>query len=213
MSQIIRKQIPLILTFLTGVILIVQWFIPTDLGKAIGDNLMDYGIIISSFAVMTGVLGLYINETKKVVARKGDWQYSIWMVIVVSTFILLGVPYGYNNSNYQWLYNSVLLPLNASMYGVISFYIAAAAYRVLKLRSIIAIVMLVPAMILILANTPMITPLWSGFSDLGAWIMKYNTDPVYTGIMIGVSLGTLAAGIRTLIGLEIGWLGRKEEGE
>jgi hypothetical protein len=213
MSVIIKKQIPLVIAFIIGVILVFEWFIPTDIGDAVGTGLRESGIIINSFAIMAGVIGLYLNEIRKVSRRRNDWQYSVWMLLVVSIFILIGVPFGYGSPNYQWMYNSILMPLGATMYGSISFYIAAASYRVLKFRSVQSIVLLIPAMILILGNTPMITSVWSGFTDTGGWIMTNITQPVYTGIMIGVALGTLATGLRTLLGLETGWLGRREEGE
>lgn len=213
MSVIVKKNIPLIVTFLIGIVLVFEWFIPTDLGNQVGTGIREAGIIINSFAIMAGVIGLYLNETRKIMKRRDDWPYSIWMIIVVSLYIAVGVPLGYQSDTYQWIYNSILMPLGATMYGAISFYIAAAAYRVLKFRSLQAVVLLLPAMILILGNTPMITSFWTGFVDFGSWIMSNITQPVYTGIMVGVALGTMATGVRTLLGLETGWLGRKEEGE
>lgn len=213
MSVIVKKNIPLIVTFLIGIVLVFEWFIPTDLGNQVGTGIREAGIIINSFAIMAGVIGLYLNETRKIMKRRDDWPYSIWMIIVVSLYIAVGVPLGYQSDTYQWIYNSILMPLGATMYGAISFYIAAAAYRVLKFRSLQAVVLLLPAIILILGNTPMITSFWTGFVDFGSWIMSNITQPVYTGIMVGVALGTMATGVRTLLGLETGWLGRKEEGE
>jgi hypothetical protein len=213
MSAIVKKNIPLIVTFLIGIILVFEWFIPTDIGNQVGTGIRESGIIINSFAVMAGVIGLYLNETRKIMRKRDDWPYSVWMIIVVSLYIAIGVPLGYQSDTYQWIYNSILMPLGATMYGAISFYIAAAAYRVLKFRSLQAVVLLLPAMILILGNTPMLTSFWTGFVDIGSWIMSYITQPVYTGIMVGVALGTMATGVRTLLGLETGWLGRKEEGE
>jgi hypothetical protein len=213
MSAIVKKNIPLIVTFLIGIVLVFEWFIPTDVGNRVGTGIRESGIIINSFAIMAGVIGLYLNEARKIMRRRDDWPYSVWMIVVVSLYIAVGVPLGYQSDTYQWIYNSILMPLGATMYGAISFYIAAAAYRVLKFRSLQAIVLLLPAMILILGNTPMITSFWTGFVDSGSWIMSYITQPVYTGIMVGVALGTMATGVRTLLGLETGWLGRKEEAE
>ncbi len=209
--MIVKKNIPLIVTFLIGIVLVFEWFIPTDVGNQVGTGIRESGIIINSFAIMAGVIGLYLNETRKIMSRKNDWPYSVWMIVVVSLYIAVGVPLGYQSDTYQWIYNSILMPLGATMYGAISFYIAAAAYRVLKFRSLQAVVLLLPAMILILGNTPMLTSFWTGFVDSGSWIMSYITQPVYTGIMVGVALGTMATGVRTLLGLETGWLGRKEE--
>lgn len=210
MSTVFKKTIPLVLTFLFGALLIFEWFIPTEIGTAAGIRVRDFGIIVNAFAIMAAALGLYINEIRKILKNSPERLWSIWTLVVVTIFIILGVPYGYQSNNYQYLYRSVLLPLGASMYGSISFYIAAASYRVLRLKGRQATVLLIPAVILLLANTPMITSLWTGFQTVGNWIMTNITQPGYRGIMIGTALGTLAAGIRTLIGKETGWLGRME---
>ena len=84
---------------------------------------------------------------KKIAKNSSDRLWSIWTLLVVTFFILLGVPFGYESDNYQYLYKSTLLPLGASMYGSISFYIAAASYRVLRLKGKQATVLLIPAVI------------------------------------------------------------------
>ena len=213
MSAVIKKSIPLALTFLIGLILIFEWFIPTDIGTSVGTGIRNFGIVVSAFAVMAAAVGLYLVEIRKILKNSPEKLWSIWTLIVVSVFILLGILSGSDSDNYQFIYESVLLPLGASMYGSISFYIAAASYRVLRFKGRQATVLLIPAMILILANTPMISSIWAGFQTVGNWIMTNITQPGYRGIMIGTALGTLAAGIRTLIGRETGWLGRKEADE
>lgn len=162
---------------------------------------------------MVGVVGLYGRELRNLSKKAEDWPFSVWMLIVTTLFIVVGVTFGYQDERYQWIYNSVLLPLSATMYGSISFYIAAASYRVLRFKSKEATVLLIPAAILLFANTPLITSLWEGFSTAGSWIMKHITQSSYRGIMIGTALGTLATGLRILAGRETGWLGRKEAEE
>lgn len=209
----VKKTVPLALTFIIGVILIFEWFIPTDIGTSVGTGIRNFGIVVNAFAIMAAAVGLYLGEIRKIVKNSSERLWSVWTLIVVSVFILLGVLTGYQSDNYQFIYGSILLPLGASMYGSISFYIAAASYRVLRFKGRQATVLLIPAMILILANTPIITSLYAGFQTVGNWIMTNITQPGYRGIMIGTALGTLAAGIRTLIGRETGWLGRKEVDE
>lgn len=212
-TVLIKKNLPLVLGFLIGVILVFEWFIPTDIGSSIGTGIRESGIIINSFAIMVGIVGLAITGVKKIQKQEKEWYFDAWTLVVAAIFILIGVAQGSQHDNYQWIYQSVLLPLSATMYGSISFYIAAAAYRVLRFRSKEAVILLVPAMILVLGNTPMISSVWTGFVDTGGWIMSTITQPAYRGIMIGTALGTMATAVRIIIGRETGWLGAKEEGE
>jgi len=213
MSTIIKRDVPLALTFLIGVVLIFEWFIPTGVGDTVGSAIREWGVIIGSFAIMVGAVGLYGRHARNIQRKGTDWLFSVWTIFIVSLFIVVGISLGYQNINYQWIYITIYQPLSASMYGAISFYIVASSYRVLRLKSREAAALLVPATILLLANTPLISSMWGGFSASGSWIMSVITEPAYRGIMIGTALGTLATGLRTLLGMETGWLGRKEEGE
>jgi hypothetical protein len=213
MSTVTKRTIPLALTFLIGLILIFEWFIPTEPGDMIGSAIREWGVIIASFAVMVGAVGLYGRNIKNIQKKGTDWIFSAWMIFVVSLFIIVGVTLGHQDTNYRWIYTTIYQPLSATMYGAISFYIAASSYKILRLRSKEAAVLLIPAAILLLANTPLISSTWGGFSASGSWLMSTITQPAYRGIMIGTALGTLATGIRTLMGMETGWLGRTEEGE
>ncbi|MFQ6076493.1 MAG: hypothetical protein ACE5Z5_10230 [Candidatus Bathyarchaeia archaeon] len=121
MSAVIKKNIPLAITFIIGVLLIFEWFIPTPIGDAAGSSAREWGIIINSFAIMVGVVGLYGRELRNLSKKAEDWPFSVWMLIVTTLFIVVGVTFGYQDERYQWIYNSVLLPLSATMYGSISF--------------------------------------------------------------------------------------------
>jgi len=103
MSAIVKKNIPLIVTFLIGIVLVFEWFIPTDVGNRVGTGIRESGIIINSFAIMAGVIGLYLNEARKIMRRRDDWPYSVWMIVVVSLYIAVGVPLGYQSDTYQWI--------------------------------------------------------------------------------------------------------------
>jgi len=211
MSNVVKRTVPLALTFLIGLILIFEWFIPTGPGDMIGSAIREWGVVIGSFAIMVGAVGLYGRHIKNIQKKGTDWLFSIWMILVVSLFIIVGITLGHQDTNYQWIYTTIYQPLSASMYGAISFYIAASSYKILRLRSKEAAVLLIPAAILLLANTPIISSMWGGFSVAGGWLMSVITEPAYRGIMIGTALGTLATGIRTLLVMETGWLGRTEE--
>lgn len=217
MSTIAKRNVPLAITFILTVLLIYEWFFPTDIGASMGKGIREAGIIIAAFAVMSAAVQFYLGRFKRLARREQsttkDTFYNIWMLFIATIFILLGVTYGSDHSNYEWLYNSVLLPLSATMYGNISWYIAAASYRVLRGRSLQATVLLIAGGVLLLANTPFISSLTLIPSQLGDWLMDNVVQTSYRAIVIGTSLGILANGVRTMIGVETGWLGRRLEEE
>jgi hypothetical protein len=60
----------------------------------------------------------------------------------------------------------------------------------------------------ILGNTPIFPAYFPGFFYTREWIFTAVVGGAYRGIRIGVGMGAVVLGIRTLLGLETGYLGR-----
>jgi hypothetical protein len=210
MSEVLRKNVPLAITFLIGMVLFVEWFLAVPQIGVAGTALRDFGVTVSAFALGLGAINLFALHGGHIKARtKNQWIYSLALLAALLLFIIVGVQQGVQGSQYKWIYNNIIVPLSATMYGAIGFYIASGAYRALRARTKEATVLLITGVILLLRNAPIGPALWDGFPIIGSWIMDIVTTAVYRGIMMGSSLGILALGIRTLIGMERGYLGRE----
>jgi hypothetical protein len=210
MSQVLRKNVPLAITFIIGMVLFVEWFLAVPGIGVAGTALRDFGVTVSAFALGLGAINLFVLHGNHIKARTpNQWIYSLALLATLVLFIVVGVQQGAQGPNYKWIYNYIIVPLSATMYGAIGFYIASASYRALRARSKEATVLLVTGVILLIRNAPIGPALWDGFPIIGSWIMDVVTTAAFRGIMMGTSLGILALGIRTLIGMERGYLGRE----
>jgi hypothetical protein len=61
-----------------------------------------------------------------------------------------------------------------------------------------------------LKNAPLGELIWAGFPELGSWLMTYPSGGVYRAIILGIGLGMIVIGLRTLLGFEAGYIGRAE---
>ena len=214
MSQAARRTIPLFLTFLVGIVLIFQWFIPTPVGSLMETMLMTFGVIISAFAVGLGIISLTLYNIDHIRKRTPrQWYFSIWALFILFLFIALGLaktPIG-QSPEYTWLFNVTFTPLSGAIYASLAFFIAAGAYRSFRARNKETAVFVIAGALLLLRNTPYTASVWSGFPIMGGWLSDVVTTSVFRGITIGLGLGSIALGIRTLMGMETGHLGRREE--
>jgi hypothetical protein len=109
------------------------------------------------------------------------------------------------------MFNNIISPLSSTVYGSISFFIVAAAYRALRARNREAGVLLVTGLLLLLRNAPIGPALLGGWLPTTAsWLLDVVTAAAYRAIMIGVALGVLAQGVRIFMGIERSYLGREE---
>jgi cytosine/uracil/thiamine/allantoin permease len=95
------------------------------------------------------------------------------------------------------------------MYSSLAFYMAYGSYKVLRARNFEAALLFITAVLVILGNTPIFPATLPAFFHTREWIFTAIVGGSYRGIRIGVGIGAVVLGIRTLLGMETGYLGRR----
>ena len=125
---------------------------------------------------------------------------------------------------FQKLAENLPNPLTATMFAMLAFYIASAAFRAFRAKNLEASLLLGTAFIILLGRTSAgvlltswIDPsVWSGFEHLTGlrienmtvYIMSIFNTAGNRAIMIGIALGIVATSLRVLLGLDRSYLGR-----
>ena len=206
-----KRDIPLAITFLIGVIAVLEYY--TDV-QAIADTftvIKNWGIILQAFALGLGAVNLFRVHGKRISERRGnEWFFSGWLLLMMIVFVIFGLWRGQFDTDptYLWFYNAIYLPLGSTMYSSLAFYMAYGSYKVLRARNFEAALLFITAVLVILGNTPIFPAYFPGFFYTREWIFTAVVGGAYRGIRIGVGMGAVVLGIRTLLGLETGYLGR-----
>jgi hypothetical protein len=204
-----KREIPLLITFLTGLMMIVQFFIPHRPIGQIGTGVLSWYTIIAGFTLILGIDSLIGLHLKKLQRKQSGWGYSIMLILGVLLALALGIyseiKYGSAlafGSPFMYLYTYIVIPLQATMFSLLAFFIASAAYRAFRARTLEASLLLVAAMIVMLGRVPLGAAIWGKFPVLAEWIMDIPNAAATRGILIGVALGALAMSLRILLGIE-----------
>jgi len=112
--------------------------------------------------------------------------------------------------------------MNATMFALLAFFIASAAFRAFRIRSAEAALLAVAALIVMLgrvpagdamlraivdhAGVPHAIRAWR-ISDLQQWIMDVPQNAAKRAILIGAAMGVMATGLRVILGIERAYLG------
>jgi hypothetical protein len=209
----VRRTIPLIITFLVGMLMIGQWFIQIETISDVASAIQQWGIVLSAFAMGLGSVNIIIRNYRRIQRREGtDWLYAIWLLFIFFLFSAIGIGLGSDSPQYRYIFNTILQPLSGTMYPATLFFLASAIYRTFRARSYQAIVFVIAGSIMLLANAPMMASFLPFMTPLKAWIMDVEVTAAYRAILIGIGLGTIMLGFRVLFGIETAHLGR-EEGE
>jgi hypothetical protein len=140
-------------------------------------------------------------------------MYSLWLLIVIVLFTVIGVLYGPTSSQYNWIYNASYFALSATVYSSLGFYMTSGVYRALRIKNIESGIFLVVGLIVLAKNAPALTVYFPSLATAVSFISDVLTTSAQRGIMIGGALGAISLGIRTMTGRETGFLGKLSEEE
>ena len=201
-----RKEIPLIITFLMAMVA----FIPSvfqitefDVRAWVDDKF----IAMECVMLLMGAINLTRIHASNIRRRRNYWMASVVLLVALYGYIFLGIYETTQGERFDWIYMNILEPINTSMFALIAFYIASAAYRAFRVRSAEAAVLLVAGIIIMLARAPIGEAIWSQFPAIGGWIMDIPNTAAMRAIGLGATLGGYATLIRVLLGLERSHLG------
>jgi hypothetical protein len=212
-----RRTIPLVLTFLVGMYPIFAFFVPH--ASISGFNQwLDRGLmIVAAFALPLGVVNLVGMNLSKIKQKKKGWPYSIVLLaglVVMAYFGVIGVIMGNSgfHPTFEVLFESMVSPLQATMFSLLAFYVASAAYRAFRARNLEATILLVAAIIVMLGRIPFGDMLTGGrMTPLSEWIMNRPNAAAQRGIIIGAALGAASMSIRVILGIERTYLGKSRD--
>ena len=334
-----RRELPLMLVFLAGVVMAVQFFVPSEFSGNVKDFMSDWLIIIGIFAMALGIYSLVRVSLVRIKRRLPNWQYSLVTIIGLFVMIIFGIelpgvqydpavstndvvsaldanrarmaqaatlvtaednteaittlmeasdscaatanyvlsddwvikteeqtaalqaavaacgelkreardlatttdsaavaaigvniaaqltridtqldglghlnnrqPFIGGQASYMFraFFNYIMIPIQATMFSLLAFFIASAAYRAFRARSILATVLLVAALVLMGRLVPM-GPITTFLNDLSSWILLTPNLAAKRAILIGVGLGMVATAFKVVLGIERNYLGR-----
>lgn len=205
-----KRQLPLAIIFACGAFMLFQYFIPHEQSEFLYEFVaLDWPPIIGVFALTLGIFSLIRVSLGKIRQKTENWQYSLVTLAGLSAMLIVGFP-GIGDHNapaVRWQFNNIVLPVSATMFSILSFFIASAAYRAFRARSMLATVLLVSAVVVMIRFFPL-GPLTDPVGTAADWILNVPNLAAKRAIVIGVGLGIVATAFKIVLGIERSYMGR-----
>jgi hypothetical protein len=230
-----KRTIPLLITALGGFVLIIAYFLPRTQGW--GEVAAVWFDILAAIAFVLGGGNLLKIHLRKISDRPPGWAYSAVTLAAFLITLTVGIgkigvnpseqfpahpwsgSYREIGSPFWWLYEYGFKPLTATMFAMLAFYVASAAFRAFRAKNFEAILLLGTAFIILLGRTYAGVWLTSGLPEwmdglrlenLTVTIMKVFNTAGNRAIMIGIALGVAATSLKVLLGVDRSYLGGGE---
>jgi len=194
-----KRTIPMAIAIAIGALMLVDFFFDETHINDLGAFFLQSTVIVVAFALLLGLLNVLVVHVRKIGKRKEGWLYSICLVGAAVAVILAGIP-GPDSSVLKWIFDNVQYPLQAATFSLLAFYVATAAYRGFRLRSLESLAFVAAVILVLLGQVPIGRYLGDLVPAAKDWILNVPSTAGVRGIIIGVALGTIATGVRVLMG-------------
>lgn len=219
-----KREIPLLITFVAGIVMIVQFY--ANPLSWLGDLFNDFYNIIITFAYVLGACSLLVVNGHKIIRQVPGWGYNLVLLVSLVATLLFGLflcPAGKQpideGTGFDWIFQYVFTPLSSATYSLLAFFIASASFRAFKARSVEAAILLVTAFLVMLFRVPLGEVIWHNLPFIGNlnlagflenWVMGGFNAAGQRAIMLGASVGLISVSLKILLGIERAYLGGGE---
>ncbi|RKX25642.1 MAG: hypothetical protein DRP45_05435 [Candidatus Zixiibacteriota bacterium] len=116
---------------------------------------------------------------------------------------------GLQNSMFRAFFDHILIPILSTMFSLLAFFIASAAYRAFRARNLLASLLLLAALIVMLRFNPYLSPIFGDYmAKTSNWLMNVPNMAAQRAIVIGIGLGIVATALKVILGIERGYMGK-----
>ena len=193
------KQISIAVAGGVGIVVLADFFFTHPLLDSLGALFREWAIILTAFALLLGLINLLSVHLKRMLRRDEPGAgYSLVVLVAAALVGTFGFLAGLPSPTMTWIFDNLYVPLQSTLFALLAFFLATAAFRSLRARSLETFWMVAAALVVFIGQTPLLNLL----GDWREWILRVPAEAGIRGIMIGVALGTLATALRLLVGLD-----------
>ena len=220
-----KREVPLFITAVIGLLMILSFFVPHELISVPADYFQACVIIVLAFSYFLGGANLLRVNFDAIYKREPGWPYKLvliaGLVVTVVTGFAEGQGFLNEGTRSKWIYDNLYSPMQGTMFALLAFFIASAAFRAFRIRTLEAGMLAVAALIVMLGRVPLgdVMTNWLlqlpwlpgaphglHLSSIQEWIMNVPQNAAKRAILIGAALGVMATGLRVILGIERSYL-------
>lgn len=204
-----KRQIPLMIVIVLGFIFFFQAIIPHKISQDFRDEYLVWLRTMSPFGVVLGIFSIFSVHITKIRRKAPHWGYSFVTLFGLIATAGSGFIWGVvdEGTPYKWLFEYVQMPMSSTMFALLAFYIASAAYKAFRARSAESTVLLLTAIIVMLGQVPVGAAISNFFPEATQWFLNVPNLAAKRGIALGVGMGMTATSLKIILGIERTYLG------
>lgn len=199
----IGEKLPFVVMTVLGLFFVAYYYVPHPVVRETGGVLLQWKLSLGAAILFFAASSLIVLHIKRVKRRERRWGYSAVTLVSMGLMIFFGMAFGVQEGSVfaDW-FKYFITPLESTMFSLLAFFVASAAFRAFRARTWSACVLLLSAFIVMLALVPAVEDRVPVLSDIASFVLEYPNAAAKRAVLIGVALGTISVAIKTVFGVD-----------
>jgi hypothetical protein len=198
-----RATIPAIV-IAVGVLLLADLLLVNDALGDLAAVFVDAAILVAAGAALAGVAALAVRRSGDLWRRRGDPIGAALVLVGIGAILVAGLRPGATGASdpaVAWLVSALMLPIAATLFGLLFVTTLSAARRSVATDDREAIVVIGAAVIMLVLLLPLAGTAGDALAAAADWALEVPIGAVFRGVLVGVAVLVAVFAARTLLGI------------
>ncbi|HEX7224373.1 MAG TPA: hypothetical protein VF367_02180 [Candidatus Limnocylindria bacterium] len=201
-----RPILPL-LVVTVGVLLLVDLVVVNPTISDIAAVAVEAVILVGAGAAIAVTASLAWRRAVDLWSRRGDPIGAALVLVGIGAMLVAGLRPGATGASdpwVAWLVGALLVPIAATLFGLLFVTTVVAARRSVASRRRDAFVLMSAALVMLVLLLPIGGQTGGALATAAGWVLAGPVAAVFRGILLGVAILAAVAAARTLLGVGAG---------
>lgn len=211
-GQLYRLRIPIAITFIVGIMMILSQVIAKKQVPVFIDmagRIQSWVMVISAFMAVATIFRVFVTWLSTMRERKtgSNWQLFLISAIGFLARFIVGIWNGLTGVWTNWILSYVLVPMETGIWAFNGFFYWSTAWRSFKIRSPEVGWLFFCMAVQTLSIAPVGSLAFPWITDFSNWLNNGIIRGGERAMLITTAITGVVVGIRTVLGMERGYLG------
>ncbi|MGQ0608573.1 MAG: hypothetical protein ACT4OQ_08945 [Chloroflexota bacterium] len=195
------------LVVIIGVLLLADLLVVNSALDQLAGIVVDAAILVAAGIALAAVAALGWRRIGDLWRRRGDPVGALLVLVGMGAMLVAGLrpgSAGTGDPAVQWLIVALLVPIGATLFGLLFVSTLDAARRSLTTRSREGTVLVVAALVTTILMVPVSGVVGDRLADAAGWSLAFPIGAVFRGLLIGIAILSAVYAARIMLGIGAG---------
>lgn len=193
-----------VILIVIGVLLLlgIDRFVEIEPLRPIAVMLYEWGILLSAFALLLGMANVVWVHMRRIIEGSSGWPQSLLLVLALLVVLVTGLfrNTGVRSPLVELLFDAIIAPGQATLFALLSFFMAAAAYRYLRIGRPGGVWLLAGVLLTFAVQMPVANALLpDALGNVVNWVVEVPAMAALRGALLGSAFALLIVAVRFLL--------------